>query len=386
MRKSVILIVALLIGASAALADWEKGVAAFQKGDFQTAAQQFQELVDQQESFQGHYMLGLSLGRLNRKEEALNHLRKAYDLNPNDLSVKLALADAYVNVRRHAETAKLLGTLSSADIGKLDAAKKKAVYQMRATSREESGDESGAYSDYKELAGLATQDAKVQFKYAILAANYGDERAAMTAIDRAANLDPNNQDIKRSYINMLKKQGRMTQDKTAKKQAYLKAVNLSKQLVAVSASYENVLLKCESELGATLYADATKTCQQAVTKKSNDWLAHYYLGQAFASNKQFKEAEAPLEEALKLASPADVKTVQKQRGFVFEKQKKYSESIAAYEAAGDQGSVARVKDNEATSMENKKIEEQNAEIERMRKEAEELEAELKKLEEGGGGR
>jgi len=385
MRKSAILIVALLIGAGPVVADWEKGVAAFQKGDFQNAAQQFQELVDQQESFQGHYMLGLSLGRLNRKEEALNHLRKAYDLNPNDLSVKLALAEAYLNVRRYAESAKLLGTLASAEISKLDAAKKKKVYHMRAKAREESGDQNGAYSDYKELASIASQDANVQFKYAVLAANYGDERAAMTALDRAANLDPKNEDIKRSYVNMLKKQGRMTRDKTAKKQTYLKAVNISKQLVALSASYENVLLKCESELGATLYADATKTCQQAVTKKPSDWLAHYYLGQAFASNKQYKQAEAPLEEALKIAGPSDIDTVQKQRGFVFEKQRKFSESIAAYEAAGDQAGVARVKDNEGTFLENQKIEQQNAEIERMRKEAEALEAELKKLEEGGGG-
>ncbi len=384
MRKSLILIVALLIGAGSALADWEKGVAAFQKGDFQTAVKDFQELVAQQESFQGHYMLGLSLGRLNRKEEALNHLRKAYDLNPNDLSVKLELARAYMSVRRYGDSARLLGTLSSADLGKLDAAKKKALYQMRAASREQSGDDNGAYSDYKSLADLSPRDAKVQFKYAILAASYGDNQAALTGLDRASNLAPKDQDIKRHYVNLLKKQGRMTRDKTAKKRAYLKAVNVSKQLVAISTSYDNILLKCEAELGATLYADAVTSCQQAVSKKPGDWLAHYYLGQAYSSNKQYKESVGPLEEAFKLASPANRKNVQKQRGFVFEKQKKYSESIAAYEAAGDAAGVARVKDNEATALENQKIEQQNEEIERMRKEAEALEAELRKLEEGGG--
>lgn len=31
-------------------------------------------------------MLGLSLDQLKREEETLHHLRKAYDLNPNDLS------------------------------------------------------------------------------------------------------------------------------------------------------------------------------------------------------------------------------------------------------------------------------------------------------------
>ena len=85
----------------------------FSKKDFQTAVSEFQKLADQQpESYRIQYMLGASLQRLNRKEEALNHLNKAYDLNPNELSVKLELGKAYFSVRRYQETVKLLDTTS----------------------------------------------------------------------------------------------------------------------------------------------------------------------------------------------------------------------------------------------------------------------------------
>ena len=99
MRKTTLLttvfvtVLALFAGAVfAGNPDWEAGVAAMQKKDFEGAVAAFQKVVESTpDAFQGHYMLGVTLGYVNRKEEALNHLRKAYDLNPNDLSIKLAL-------------------------------------------------------------------------------------------------------------------------------------------------------------------------------------------------------------------------------------------------------------------------------------------------------
>ena len=91
---ALMLILVLAIGHTTALAGWDEGVAAFTSKNFQQAARQFQAIVKQNpDGWRGHYMLGLSLKNARRKEEALHHLRKAYDLNPNDLSVKVALAN-----------------------------------------------------------------------------------------------------------------------------------------------------------------------------------------------------------------------------------------------------------------------------------------------------
>lgn len=389
MRKTLVSMLALLaIAAGPAMAGWEEGVAAFTKRDYETAASEFQKVVNQSpEAYSGHYMLGLSLGFLNRKEEALNHLRKAYDLNPNDLAIKIELGRAYINMRRYADAAKLLGTVGDGDLGKLDERKRGAFYQMRASAREKGGDADGAFADYKKLAGLFPQDAQIQLKYGVLASNDDQMSEALSALDRAHRADPNNQDVKSSYITVLKKQGRVVRDKNAKKQTYLKAAKLAEELVKLESSYDNLLLKCEVELGASLYAEAVASCKGASAKKPNEWLALFYLGQAYTSNGQFSEAVVPLNHATQIAKrPEDVKTVWKQIGFAYEKQKDYSQSIEAYQKAGDAAGVARVQENERTAKENARIEAENARIEEMRKEAEELEKQLKELEGGGGGR
>ena len=312
MYQTLVSILAVLVIAEPALAGWEEGVAAFAKKDYEAARSEFQQVVDQNpDAFNGHYMLGLSLGFLNRKEEALYQLRKAYDLNPDHIMIKLELGRTYFNMGRYVEASKLLGTVSDADLAKLGARRKTAFYEMRATARNKSGEEDEAFADHKEPAG---------------------------------------------------------------------------ELLKPEASNNDLLLKCEAEIGAQRYAEAVATCKSASDKQPNEWQAQFNLGQAYSGNEQFAEAEPPLVQAAQLAErPEDLKTVWSQLGFVYEKQQKYSQSIEAYQKTGDQAGVARVQANELTAQENARIEEENARIEQMRKEAEELERQLKELE-GGGGR
>lgn len=388
MRKLLVSTVALLfLGASSVFAGWEEGVVAYNKADYQTAVTEFQKVVeDSPDAHQGHSMLGRSLSRLKRPKEALNHFRKAYDLNPNDLGIKIELGKGYFDVRRYSEAAQLLGSLSSSELGGMPEKNKSFIHQIRAVAREQSGDADGAFRDYKALAQLKPRDAKIQLKYGVLASANNQMSEALAALDRAAQADGGNKDVMRTQISLLKKKGRMDRDKTAKQSTYLKAANVAERLVKADGSYDSYLLKCEVELGAKLYEKAIGSCQSASSKKSSDWLAKYYLGQAFTSNKQYDEAVAPLQEAVKLASKQDDQNkAQKQLGFAYEKQKKYTESIDAYRKAGDQASMARVAENDKTARDNANIEAHNEEVEAMRKEAEELERQLQELEEGGGG-
>ncbi len=157
-------------------------------------------------------------------------------------------------------------------------------------------------------------------------------------------------------------------------------------MVASQPTYDNYMLLVSAELGAGLYEDAISSGQAALGKKSDDWLAHYYLGQAMSSAKKYTEAEAPLKKAETLAGETDKKLVWTQLGYVYEKQKKYNQAIEAYQFAGNNGAIQRVKDNEETARFNTQVEEENARIKAMEEEARKLEEELKALEEGGGGR
>lgn len=385
MRKPLVIFVALLLaGALTASAGWEEGVAAFTKKDFQTAAQEFQRLADQQpESYRIQYMLGMSLQRLDRKEEALNHLRKAYDLNPNDIAVKAALGNAYFAVRRYEEVAKLLDQV---DTSALPASHRAAVFQLRAESKRKLGNVQGSYQDYRQLAQLKPNDAKVQYQYGVTALKANQVQTAINALDAAVRLDPADASKKITYANALMRKARETQDRTAKKTAYIKASELASEVVSADPSFENLMLKLSAELGAGQYSQAVETGERAAQKNPRDWIVPFYIGQAYTSAKQYQDAIDPLNKALELATnPTDQKRVWKQIGYAHEKLKNYSQSISAYQNAGDQAGVARVQKNEETAQYNEQVEAENERIREMEEEAKRLEEEMKKLEEGEGG-
>lgn len=385
MRKSVITSVIVMFAAASTLpafAGWEEGVAAFKEKKYQQAAAEFQKLVDQNpEGYRSHYMLGMSLQRLGRKEEALNHLREAYNLNPNDLSIKLELGKAYYTVRRYAEVTKLLNTV---DVSKLPSSHQPPFYQMRGEAKLKMNDFNGGFSDYRALSKLSPKDAKVQYKLGAVALKADRLDDAVRALDMAVQLDPNDPDKKKTYANALIKKGRLTRDKTAKKSSYLKAAELAKAVVARDGSFDNLMLQMSAELGAGAYDQAVLTGEKAMAKNPGDWLVPFYIGQAYTSSDQQAKAEEPLKKALELAKkPEDQKKVWKQLGFAYEKQKKYSDSISAYQNAGDGAAVARVEKNLETERYNEQVESENEQIRRMEEEAARLEAELKALEEGG---
>ena len=384
MRRSITMILALLLFAGPALAGWEEGVAAFKKKDYKTAEQHFQQMVDERpEVFQGQYMLGLTKQALKKHEEAQQHLRKAYDLNPGELSVQLALGKAYTSMRRYAEAAKLLGGI---DTSGLPSSQKVAFYQMRGKAYVETGNDQKALSDLKQLAQLQPSDAQTQYLYGVTAAKVGQEAIAIKALGDASRLAPKDADMKRAYVTALVKQGRGTRDKAQKKETYRKASILAGELVAMKSNYDNLILQCSAELGGSLYNEATTTCKKATEASGSDWLAFYYLGQAYTSANQFDKAAAPLKEAeTKTSKSGDLKNVWTQLGFVCEKQKNYPCAVDYYQKAGNSGAVARVQNNQQTAKENALIEAENAKIQEMEAEAKRLEEELKAME-GGGGR
>lgn len=367
-----------------AVAGWEEGVAAFRSRDYQAAYQQFQAYVSKNpNAYQGHYMLGEAALRINRNDEALNHLRKAYDLNPNDLATKLSLGRAYSSVRRYKEAATLLGGIDSTA---LPAQQKVVFYQLRARARDKAGDSNGALKDYGTLTRLLPNDATIHYRYGVGLLGQDQLDKGLASLKTATRLDPKNEDMKTAYVKALLNKARGSRDRTAKKRYYQQAAAEAKALTALDGSFDNEMLQLSAELGGGLYESAIATGEKAVARNGNDWKANFYLGQALTSAQKFEAAEAPLNKAKGLArSQADQNRINKQLGYAYSKQKKYTEAIAAYEAGGDAAAAARVRENKDTAQFNANVEEENARIEAMRKEAERLEKELQELEGGGGG-
>ncbi|MHC4816281.1 MAG: tetratricopeptide repeat protein, partial [Planctomycetota bacterium] len=223
-----------LASAAAVRAGWDEGVAAFGAKDYQQAAREFQEVVDQQpDLFQGHYMLGQSLLKLKRTQDALPHLRKAYDLNPSDLSVQMILGKAYTDSRRYADAATVLGKI---DASSLPAKHRVALHQMLAKAYEKTGDERRMRGQLKAAADADPRNADLQYAYGAAAFNAGDMQGALTALARAAQLAPNDADKQKTYAQALLRQGRTSQGNT-KLDSYRKASVALSRVIAANASY-----------------------------------------------------------------------------------------------------------------------------------------------------
>ena len=110
---------ALLLVSLPSLADWDAGVAAYSSGNYSAAAQEFQTLVDQRSDCGVCYqMLGQSLLKLSRPQDAVNQLRKAYDLDPQNDGIRMPLARAYLEAKRYDDAVQLLRTMNPESLTK----------------------------------------------------------------------------------------------------------------------------------------------------------------------------------------------------------------------------------------------------------------------------
>lgn len=376
--NAALLAVVLVLGAAGpAAAGWEEGVQAFQGGNFSVAAQEFQGVTEQSPDYApAHFMLGQALDKLNRNEDALDAFRQAYDLQPSNSEFQLALANAYLEVRRYADAAELYQRIEPSS---LKDAYRPAYQKNKAIALEKSGRRDEAFAALRENAESSPNDAGAQYSYGVAAFNAGQTATAISPLERAVQLDPKPK-YREAYVKALIRLAR--QDASQKQQAYSKAVEQAKALMAADPSYDNLLMLGEAQLGAKQYRDAVSTLERAAGQQQ-DWLPRFYLSQAQTAIEQYAAAEESLEKAL-AANPSaeNERRIYKQIGFVNEKLKEYEEAKMAYSRAGDQSSVARVEENQRIAEENQEIEEHNRQIEEMKREQEALEKELEELEEG----
>jgi len=360
-----------------ALADWQAGVTAFKTGDLSTAEREFRTVADAQPDWPGgHFMLGWVLLKQKKNQEALTHLRKAYDLKPQDPSYQLRLGEAYVASGRYSDAVAFLSKIDSSSLPKDGQG---LLAQLKAVALTKTGQSDQAYTEFAKAARANPNDANAQFDFGTAAYNDGNTQEAVDALGKAVRLDANDPKKWNAYAKALNRLGRESRGE-AKLAAYRRAVEASRKVVAGDASYDNLVQLGESQLGAKDYDGAVTIFQQAVSKNSSSWLPQYYIGQAYTAKKQYGSAESSLEMALEKAkAPADQMRIWSQLGFVYERQKNYDQAIAAYQHVGDSAAIARVEENRRIANFNAEVEQEAEEIERMRAEQEAIRKELEQL-------
>jgi tetratricopeptide (TPR) repeat protein len=360
-----------------ARADWNAGTAAFGAGNWSAAAAEFQAVLDAQPDwYGGHFMLGWTKLKQKQGKEAVQHLRKAYDLKPDDANIQLRLGEAYVQTRRYSDAVAFLSKIKMAD---LPTKSHGYLAQLKAVALTNSGQAAAAVGQLKTAANADPNNADLWYSYGKTAYSTGDTRTAIPALAKAVQLDSGDLEKQKVYAQALTSQARRSRG-TEKTSLYTKGAAAAQKVVAGNASFDNLMLLGGAQLGAKQYDGAVSTYQQASARNSSDWLPGYHLGQALTAKAQYRSAESALKASLDRAQSAqDQATVWKQLGFVYEKQKNYTEAITAYNRGGDSAGAARAKVNKETGEENKRIEAENQEIQRIKEEQAKIEAELKNL-------
>jgi len=350
--------------------DYNAGLEAFKKRDWAAAAAAFTKYVESApDAYQGHQMLGAVLLYSKQAAKAVPHLQKANELKAGDPGIMLSLGSALVQSGKGSQATSILSKLNE---GSLNAAQKKQLYALKAKA---SG--GASLTDMKKLAEASPKDPQAWFAYGMASYNDGKTAQAVSALDKALTLAPNDAKIRKSHVTALIRQAR-TSDGGSKMAAYNKAETSAKALVSQSGSYENVLRLGEVRLGSKKYTEAAADFRKAQGLGGADWYASYYLGQALTATGDYVGAESALN-AAQGKSGADRNKITSALGFVYEKQKKYAEAVRAYQSAGNSAAVARVQANEQTAKDNADADRVNAEIAELKRQQEALEKEMEAL-------
>jgi Flp pilus assembly protein TadD len=353
-----------------AFAGWEQGVAAFKAKNYAQAAREFEAVVAERPDWSGGYlMLGRTQLQQDRASEAVATLRKGYDLDPSDLQVQLYLAQAYLGANRASDAAALLGKVNAASLAK---EQQSFFQQLQAKALAESGQGDRAVAALAKAAAANPNDANLQYQYGAMALNANDVAAAVSALEKAARLAPNDPAKVKLYVRALVRQARETGG-AANDSIYARAAESARGLVAKESSFDNYLLLGETQLGAKQYEAAVASFRQAEAMNLADWLPHFYAGQALTQLGRYAEAETALKKGLGEAKRGDEKArLWRQLGFVYEKMKNFEQAKAAYQAGGDSAAAERVASNAEIAKHNAQADEEARKLEEIKRAQEEL--------------
>jgi len=362
--------------ATPGFADWEKGVAAFKKRDYKTAVKEFAAVTKTNPDYAGgFYMLGLAQSQLGQKSQALGNLRKAVKLDPKNAQYQVALGQVLVEAKQYNEA---YAVLKGIDAGKL-AGRQRDLYALlftQAATKTNRGNE--AIRVLKRQIQAQPRNPRLYKALGVAYTGMGNDAQAYTAFAKAFQLNPKDLGAGRSAAYAAIAAGRRTTSPAAKVSYYTKAGNIAEKLASAKPTFEYQLLAGESWLGAKQFKKSLGWLQKAASKKPQNALVQYYMGQCYSQLGQYKEALARLQKALKLGPNAKLRRqIYNNLGFVYAKQKRYDKALEMYKTAGNSSKVKEMQDAIAKAKQNKKAAEEMREfkqkIKALRAQADELE-------------
>ncbi len=359
MRRIAVGCAVLVAVAAAAAADWNAGMAAYQKKDWQTALQEFQAVVKQNPQYAGaHFMLGKVLANLGRDGEALKAYREAVHLEPTNAGYAVAAAQAMLDQGLTSEAASVLQGLS---VEGLKPAQKAAVLVAKGQVALAQGQSSPAI----ELGKQATQaDPNNGEAWGFLGNAYSraDRNAeAFEAYRRGFDVSGNTT-LGRNAVAAGTRAARLASG-AQKRSLYDAVAAVATKLAEKRGGPEGALMAAEALLGAQNFNDALAWLDKSGLDNA---LVLYYRGQCYLGKENLGEAEANFRKALAKGPQTELRRqIYTSLGFVLDKAKRYQEAAQAYEQAGNPTKVAEMRNKQTLADQNKKADEEAARMKKL---------------------
>ena len=352
-RPGLTCLVALLVAAGLALpahAEWEKGIEAYKKGDWATAAKEFEEVTQTNPDYApGFYYLGLCQRSLGNVSPALASLQKAVELAPTDGSFKIGLGYTQMQANRAQDA---YNTLKAVDIASLDAKLRSTYAQLfaQAASRADRAAEAIPIVT-NQLRADPNNAALHQALGGAYSAN-GEDAQAYASFKRAYELNPKDDAIARGVITSGIAAARRAGG-AQKDQYYTEAGRFAEQLATSEPTFEHKLLAGEAWLGAGEYSKALGWFDQAKAAQPQNALVHFYRAQCNTSLNRLDPAIEDLQAALNIGATGKLRSqIYNQLGYVYDKKTDYDKAANAYREAGNSSKVAEMQGKSAAKAQN----------------------------------
>ncbi len=320
--------------ASPLLATWEDGVAAFQAGRYDDAAAVFQSfVVGSPEAPEGHYMLGMSLLRQKRLNEALGPLGDALALGPDDARYRMTLGQALLQASKPADA---LDVLDAQDPAGVPATARASYHQLLAKAATSSGRDADAYASLGKALAADRSSKVLWLARGNLAGRLDRPGEAFAALNTAFELDPSDPEPARSAAYAALKAAQDPAAVDRKPEWYTKAAGVAERLASAFPAPDNLRLAGSASMGAREYQKALGYFESLLAEGGQDPLLHYDLGRCRQALGQSQEALDHFDAALE-RSPDDqlTRAVHSKRGTALRVLEDFAAAAEAFRLAGD---------------------------------------------------
>lgn len=338
MRTVARVLVAIAAASIAAFAaDWERGVALYDKGDYQGALAEFQDLVRQNPDAAGAwYYIGLCEFKLKRFDRVELPLTRAVDLlevqSPSSREIEGAwytIGFSYYLVGQYEKAVaplKRYVDLAASSGRELDSSARRAL--GRAYFHIERFDDALSLLGRGGPSKGQEKETATDFYYAG-AIHYKRENDddAIAALSEATTLNPDDASALELLAESLMRRGRRTNGSSD----WVRAARVGESLKALRDDLKTASVLGRAYLGARQFEKAVGPLEKLARSNSSDGQAWMYYGIALSRSGHLRRAMEALEITIQVVP--DLIPALLELAYVYESDKQYQQALRVYEKA-----------------------------------------------------